>query len=64
LAQARSEEITKPRFLSRPGVEHKLWEYRIQTWRLSWFQAFEGDSKLLWPERARDTVSIKYSDLP
>ena len=51
-----SEEIAKSRFESRHGVEYKLREDRIQTRRLSWRQAPEGGSKLLWPERARDTL--------
>jgi len=29
--RAGSEEIAKPRFESRPGVEYKLWEDGIQT---------------------------------
>ena len=35
MAHAGSEEITKPRFESRPGIEYKLLQGRIQTRRLS-----------------------------
>jgi len=45
-------------------VEHELQEDRILTWRLSWFQEPESGSKLLCPERARETVSLRFSDLP
>jgi len=64
LAQTGSDENIKPSFESRPGVEYKLWEDRIQTRRLSWLQVPEGDSKLLWPERARDTATLRCWDLP
>jgi len=39
LAHTGNEEIAKPRFESRTGVEYKLQENRIQARRLSWFQA-------------------------
>jgi len=48
--------IAKPRIESRPGMEYKLWEGRIQTSRLSWVQAPEGGSKLLRPERVGDSL--------
>jgi len=47
LAHARSEEVGKPRFESRPGVEYELREDGIQSWRLFELQASEGSSKLL-----------------
>jgi len=59
-----SEEIAKSRFEIRPGVDYKLREDIIQTRRLSWLQAPESGSKLLWHEEARDTVSLRCWDLP
>ena len=50
LVHARSEEVTKPRFESRPGFEYKLREDGIQFRRLSCLQASEGSSKLLRPK--------------
>jgi len=50
LAHAGSEEVAKPRFTRRPGVEYELWEDGIQFLRLSWLQASEGSSKLLRPK--------------
>jgi len=64
LAHAGSEEIAKPRFESRPGVKYKIREDGIQTPRLSRPQAPDCGSKLLWPERFRDTVSFRCWDLP
>jgi len=58
-----SEEIAKPRFESRLGVEYELGEDRIQTRRLFWLQAPENSSKLPCPERAKDTVSLGCWDL-
>jgi len=37
LARAGSKEIVKPRFESRPSMEYKRRENRIQTRRFSWF---------------------------
>jgi len=59
LAHAGSEEIAKPRFESRPGVEYKLQEDGIQSWRFSWLQVSEGSSKLLWPKGFRDIVTVR-----
>jgi len=64
LARAESEEIAKPKLGSRSGVEYKLREDRIQSRRLSWIQAYEGSSQLLWPERVRDTVTLRHWNLP
>ena len=64
LAHAGSEEIAKPRFESRPGVEYKLREDRIHTRRLSGLQAPEGGSRILWREGARYAVSLSCWDLP
>jgi len=50
LAPAGTEEVAKPRFESRPGVEYELREDGIQSRRLSWLQASEGISKLLRPK--------------
>jgi len=61
---AGSEEVAKPRFESRLGVEYELQEDGIQSQRLSWLQASEGSSKLLWPLGFRDTVTCKYLNLP
>jgi len=54
LAHAGSEEIANPRFERRPGMEYKPREDGVQTRRLSWPEAPEGGSKLLWTERVRD----------
>jgi len=59
LAQAESEESAKLRFESQPGVEYILRKNRIRTQRLSWLQAPEGSSKLLWPKRASNTVPLR-----
>jgi len=64
LGRAGSEEVEKPKLESRPGVEHKLREDRIQTLKLSWLQGPEGSSKLLWPKRVRDTVSFGCWNFP
>jgi len=64
LAQARSEEIANPRFESQPGVEYEVQENETQTRRFSWPQAPEGGSKLLWPKRVRDAVTLWCWDLP
>ena len=64
MAHAGSEEIAKPRLESRPGVEYQLREDGIQSWRLSWLQAPEGSSKLLWSIRAIDAVTLRCWNLP
>ena len=64
LAHAGSEEVAKPRFESRPGVEYELREDGIQSRRLSWFQASEGSSKLLRHKGFRDTVTLRCWNLP
>ena len=58
------EEVAEPRFESRPGVEYKHWEDGIQSWRLSWFPASEGSSKVFRPEGFRDTVTLRCWNLP
>jgi len=64
LAHAGSEEIAKPRLKNRPTVKYKLQEDGISSWRLSWLQASEGSSKLLWPKTLNDTVTLRCWDLP
>jgi len=64
LAHAGTEEVAKPRFESRPGVEYKIRKDGIQSWRLSWLHASEGNSKLLRPKGFRDTVTLRCWDLP
>ena len=54
---AGTEEVAKPRFERRPGVQYELREDGIQSRRLSWLQASDGSSKffrlkgleILWP---------------
>jgi len=43
---------------------YKLREYGIQLRRLSWVQGAEGESKLLWPKKVRDTVTLRSWDRP
>jgi len=64
LAHAGIEEVAKPRFESRPGVEYELWDDGIQSRRLSWLQASEGSSKLLRCKGFRDTVTLRCWNLP
>ena len=64
MAHAGIEEVTEPRFESRPGVEYKLREDGIQSRRLSWIQASEGSCKLFWPEGFGDTVTLRCWNLP
>ena len=59
---AGSEEIAKPIFESRPGLEYKLREDGVQSRKLPGLQVPDGGSKLLWPERGRDTVSLRCWD--
>jgi len=58
-----SEEIAKPRFESRPGVEYKLWENGNQTRRLSWLQALEGDSELFLAKGSETLILSGVGDL-
>jgi len=46
------------------GVEYKLQEDEIQTRRLSWPQSREGGSKIIWPKRVGNTVSLRCWNLP
>jgi len=64
MAHAGSEEITKSKFESRPSMGYKLREDGIQSQILFWLQVPEGSSKLLWPNEARNTVSLSFWDLP
>jgi len=64
LAHAGTEEVAKPRFETRPGVEHDLRKNGIQSRRLSWLQASEGSSQLLRPKGFGDTVSLRCWNLP
>ena len=63
MVHAGTEEVAKPRFESRPGVEYELQEVGIQSRRLPWLQASEGSSKLL-PKGFRDTVTLRCWNLP
>jgi len=63
LAHAGTEDVSKPRFESRRGVEYKLWKDEIQSRRLSLFQASEG-SKLLRSKGFTDTVTLKCRNFP
>ena len=64
MVHAGIEEAAEPRFESRPGVEYKLREDGVQSWRLSWLQASEGSRKLFRPERFGDTVTLRCWNLP
>jgi len=57
LAHGGSKEVAKLKFESRPGMEYKLREDGIPSWRLSWLQASEGSSKLFQPQGFGDTVT-------
>jgi len=59
LAHAGSEEVAKPKFESRPGVEYKFLAVGIQSRRFSWLQRSEGSSKLLRPKGFRDTMTLR-----
>jgi len=45
-------------------MEYELREDGVQSRRFSWLQASEGSSKLLRPKRFRDTVTLRYWNLP
>jgi len=45
-------------------VEYKFRENGIQSRRVSWLQAHEGSSKLLWRKGFRDTVALRCWNLP
>jgi len=64
LAHAGTEEVAKPRFESRPGVEYELREDGIQSQRLSWLQTPEGSSKLRRPKGFSDTMTLRCWSLP
>ena len=59
MVHAGSEEVIKPRFESRPGVEYKLREHGNQSKGLSWLQASEGRSTFLQSKGSRDTVTVR-----
>jgi len=63
LAHAGTEEVAKPRFASRPGVEYELRKDGVQSRRLFWLQVSEGNSKILRPKGFRDTVTLTCWDL-
>ena len=64
MAHARTEEVAKPRFERRLSVEYELREDGIQSRRLFWLKASEGSSKLLRPKGFRDTVTLRFWNLP
>jgi len=45
-------------------MDYKLREDGVQSQRLSWLQASEGNSKLFRPEGFGDTVTLRCWNLP
>ena len=63
----RMQEVRKSQ--NQDLIANPLWTVNsrndgIQSRRLSWLQAPEGSSKLLWPKWVRDTVTLRCWDLP
>ena len=64
LAHAGIEEVSEPKFESRPIVEYKLREDGVKSRRISWLQTTEGSIKFFRPEGFGDTVTLRCWNLP